>query len=75
MKIQVFGRLTDIIGSNECKPEGVENTDQLKKKLLWQYPGLTDINFAIAVNDHIIRENHPLQADDEVALLPPYSGG
>jgi len=75
MKVKVYGRLTNILGSKDINQEGVENTDQLKKKLLSLYPDLSGINFAIAVNDQIIRGNHPLQHDDDVSLLPPFSGG
>jgi molybdopterin converting factor small subunit len=75
MKIQAYGRLTDIMNSTGFIPEGVENTDQLKKKLLFLYPDISDIDYAIAVNDQIVRGNHPLQMDDVVSLLPPFSGG
>lgn len=75
MKVQVYGRLTDIMGNKRFNPEGVENTDQLKKKLLFLYPDLSDIDFAIAVNNQIVRGNYPLQQDDIISLLPPFSGG
>jgi sulfur-carrier protein len=74
MKVQVFGRLADIVG-NGFIPEGVINTDQLKKKLLLLYPDLSGIDYAIAVNNMVVRDNHPLQKDDVVSLLPPFSGG
>jgi molybdopterin synthase sulfur carrier subunit len=75
MEVQIYGRLTDIMGNNGINPEGIQNTDQLKKKLLSLYPGLSEIDFAIAVNNQIVRENHPLKKNDVVSLLPPFSGG
>jgi sulfur-carrier protein len=75
MEVQVYGRLTDIMGNNGLNPEGIENTDQLKKKLLSLYPDLSGIDYAIAVNNQIVRENHPLKKNDVVSLLPPFSGG
>jgi molybdopterin converting factor small subunit len=75
MKVQVYGRLTDIMGNIGFNPEGVENTDQLKKKLLLHYPDLSDIDYAIAVNNQIVSGNYPLQKEDVVSLLPPFSGG
>jgi molybdopterin converting factor small subunit len=75
MKVQAYGRLTDIMDSAGFNPEGLENTDQLKKKLLFLYPDLSGIDYAIAVNDQIVRGNHPLRKDDDVSLLPPFSGG
>jgi len=75
MEVQVYGRLTDIMGNNGLKPEGIENTDQLKKKLLFLYPELSGIGYAIAVNNQIVSGNYPLRNDDVVSLLPPFSGG
>jgi molybdopterin converting factor small subunit len=75
MEVQVYGRLTDIMGSNLPNFEGVENTDQLKKKLSSLFPGLSGIDYAIAVNNQVITGNYPLQKNDVVSLLPPFSGG
>ena len=55
--------------------EGIENTEQLRKKLIFLYPALSGIEYAIAVNNQIVRGNYPLRKDDHVALLPPFSGG
>lgn len=75
MKVQVYGRLTDIMGNKKFDPEGVENTDQLRRKLLFLFPDLSEIDYAIAVNNQIVKGNYPLQNDDVVSLLPPFSGG
>jgi molybdopterin converting factor small subunit len=75
MEIEVYGRLTDIMGNQHINPEGIENTDQLKNRLLLLYPGLSGIDYAIAVNNQIIRGNQPLLKEDTVSLLPPFSGG
>jgi molybdopterin converting factor small subunit len=75
MEVKVFGRLADIMGKNGFNPEGVENTDQLKKKLVFLYPDLSGIDYAIAVNNQIVRGNYPLHKEDIVSLLPPFSGG
>jgi sulfur-carrier protein len=75
MEIQLYGRLAEIIGNNRFSQDGIENTDQLRKKLAFLYPGLSGIDFAVAVNNQIVRGNYPLQKKDVVALLPPFSGG
>jgi len=75
MEVQAYGRLTDILGDTGFNPEGIKNTDQLKKKLLFLYPAISDIEYAIAVNNQIIKGNYPLQKEDVVSLLPPFSGG
>ena len=75
MEIQAFGRLADIIENERINLEGAENTDQLRKKLISNYLELSEIDFAIAVNNQIIHGNCPLQKEDVVSLLPPFSGG
>lgn len=32
-------------------------------------------SLSISVNDQIVNEDHPLSDGDEIALLPPVSGG
>jgi molybdopterin synthase sulfur carrier subunit len=75
MEVKVFGRLTEIMGGSGFSPEGIENTDQLKKKLLFLYPELSEITYSIAVNNQIVKGNFPLHTEDVIALLPPFSGG
>ncbi len=75
MEVQVYGRLTDIMGNAAFDQQGVENTDQLRQQLLLLYPGLSGIDYAIAVNNQIVRGTHPLHKEDHVSLLPPFSGG
>jgi molybdopterin converting factor small subunit len=75
MEVKVFGRLTEIMGNSGFNPEGAVNTDQLIEKLVFLYPDLSGIDYAIAVNNQIVRGNYPLHKDDIVSLLPPFSGG
>jgi molybdopterin converting factor small subunit len=75
MEVKVYGRLADIMGNGAFNPEDVLNTDQLNKKLVFLYPDLSGIDYAIAVNNQIVRGNYPLHKDDVVSLLPPFSGG
>jgi molybdopterin synthase sulfur carrier subunit len=75
MEVKVYGRLADIMGNGTFNPEDVLNTDQLNKKLVFLYPDLSGIDYAIAVNNQIVRGNYPLHKDDVVSLLPPFSGG
>jgi sulfur-carrier protein len=75
MEIEVYGRLADIMGNQNLDPDGIKNTEQLKSKLISLYPGLSGIDYAIAVNNQIISGNQPLLNEDVVSLLPPFSGG
>lgn len=75
MTVKVFGQLVDIIGNNSFDVVDATNTDELLKLLQSKYPLLKNSKFKIAVNKNIIRLNTDLQADAEIALLPPFSGG
>ena len=70
-----FGQVTDITGKEALKVADVKNTDDLNRYLAKAWPQLQSINYSIAVNKKIIRDNTELQQDDTVALLPPFSGG
>ena len=70
-----FGQIVDIIGNSAWTISEVDNTDQLKLKLKHDFPALLNINFALAVNKHVVHHNTILNFDDTVAILPPFSGG
>lgn len=76
MLVLFFGQLTDLTaGITELEIEAAADTEQLKQLLFERYPLLRQASFAITVNQNIIRQNTPLTAQAEVALLPPFSGG
>ena len=77
MKIQVlaFGQIAEITGKSEWAVADVADTNMLLEVLIKSFPLLQGVKFAIAVNKNIINENTGLNNRDEVALLPPFSGG
>lgn len=77
MKINIllFGPLIDIVGKNNLSLSDIKDTDELNNKLHREYPGLKNHTYRIAVNQEMIEENTRLADGDEVALLPPFSGG
>lgn len=68
-----FGQLSEITGKDF--QVSVEDTDQLAALLRDTYHIPADIKYMVAVNKKVISNNTLLNADDTVALLPPYSGG
>jgi molybdopterin converting factor subunit 1 len=79
MNIQAFGITRDIIGKSlitcQVPPEGMP-ISELKSWLLASYPELTDLSaLAIAVNFQYAADHILLRDQDEVALIPPVSGG
>ena len=53
-----------------------ENIALLREWLIAKWPELKHTTFTISINRKIVNEpNHPISLNDEVALLPPFSGG
>lgn len=77
MKVNVllFGKLAEISNSKNVIVENHHHIDSLISHLNSLYPGLKDMKYKIALNQNIITGDNPLKDGDEVALLPPYSGG
>lgn len=75
MKLLFFGPLADIAGKTHFDLTGIQNTDDLKVKIFEKHPELQSHSFLVAVNKKVHSGNVILNIDDEVALLPPFSGG
>jgi len=74
MKILFFGRLKEGAPAGPV-PLDVGDTDALRAWLGRDRPELLDASIRIAVNDEMIHSNRPLGDEDEIAFLPPVSGG
>jgi len=70
-----FGQIVDITQNASVKINDAKDTDALVKELHSLYPALSHSKYAIAVNKKMIQQNTILQHNEEVALLPPFSGG
>lgn len=77
MKIEIllFGRLTEIVGSDRLQLENITDTDAVSSYLKAQYPALAQLNYKIAVNQQLIHSNKTLTEGMTVAVMPPFSGG
>ena len=77
-KIKAFGISKEIIGSGLFEmevPEGHTISD-LKKALIKKYPTFESLkSLYIAVNNEYAPEHALLKDGDEIALIPPVSGG
>jgi molybdopterin synthase sulfur carrier subunit len=77
-QLLLFGITKDIIGSSPFAfpLEGENTAGNLIKQLTLNYPRLKDLNsLAIAVNGEYAIENTIINVGDEIALIPPVSGG
>lgn len=78
INLKLFGITKDIYGKGEekiqleGKPTVADFLDNLKKK----YTGLADLSsLLVAVNNEYAEPDMKLADNDEVALIPPVSGG
>ena len=74
VKIQLYGQLKQIAGAAELSTEAAD-TEGLMKELAARFPLLENLNYQIAVDRTIVQSNTFIKAGQELALLPPYSGG
>lgn len=80
--VLLFGRLKDAFGATSIElPEGVGTAAELRAMLAHLNPDLADMLKAktvrIAVNQEMVADEAGtrISAADEIALLPPLSGG
>jgi molybdopterin converting factor small subunit len=73
--IKLFGQVADAIGSNSIQVDNISDTEELIQQLNKTYSGLINLKYRIAVNRKLIQAKTELKNGEEVALLPPFSGG
>ena len=80
--VLLFGRLKDAFGASSITlPEGAGTAAELRARLIELNPDLADVLRAktvrIAVNQELVTDEARtrISAADEIALLPPLSGG
>jgi len=77
--VRLFARLTDIAGSAELTRDVAPGATigTLWRELVSEYPELSEYerSMSSAVNADYAKMNHVLRDGDEVAFLPPVSGG
>jgi molybdopterin synthase sulfur carrier subunit len=77
-QLLLFGITKDIIGNSpfEFNLQGENTAGNLMKQLSSQYPTLTELNsIALAVNGAYATNDTIINEGDEIALIPPVSGG
>lgn len=78
IKILVFGIARDICGSGviHLKVPETATAGQVKQLLTEEYPHLGQLkSFLLAVNEEYAELNTLIAPGDEIALIPPVSGG
>lgn len=79
LKILLFGMAQDAVGSRTLELEMSGQTptiEQLKTRLITGYPQLRELSSLLfAVNSEYADSKTLLKTGDEIAIIPPTSGG
>lgn len=75
VKVLLFGWVREAVGAEELLLPFSGDTAQLMAALHQRYPALTGRPFRVAVNKVLCDNPCIIKQGDEVALLPPFSGG
>ncbi|MCB1693799.1 MAG: molybdopterin converting factor subunit 1 [Pseudomonadales bacterium] len=81
IKVVLFASVKEAVGvpSIEVEPKGgetvVDIVEQLSKRGESWRSALTAENLLFAVNQTLVSGSHPVDDGDEVAVLPPVTGG
>lgn len=80
MELLLFGIAKDIVGESVMDLSNVDelpkSVAELKKLLATEYPDFSKLSsLAIAVNSEYASDDVLLKKDDEIAIIPPVSGG
>lgn len=80
MNVRVFGILATTLGKSTIELDSVPATaGALLEKVAADYPDVADYvmkqKIAVALNHEFAPADTPIKDSDEIALLPPVSGG
>ena len=75
MHLLSFGKLSHLALDDVEIPADITNSDFLRRFVGEQWPELNDPDVRIAVNQTLVHDVVKLSPGDEIAFLPPMSGG
>lgn len=75
MKVLYFGVLSELTDKKTEEVELSGTVEDLRMHLIEKYPQIAEKRFEIAVNQKVAGNNQILSENDEIALLPPFTGG
>jgi molybdopterin converting factor subunit 1 len=77
--VRLFARLSELAGTRVVEVEVGEGLTaaEVYRALCVEYPDLSGLNGSVrfAVNGEYVEGGHPVAVGDEVAVIPPVSGG
>ncbi|WP_099371273.1 MoaD/ThiS family protein [Sphingobacterium sp. 1.A.5] len=78
IKLLAFGIVKEIFSSSELELEVADGIklEELKSRLEQLYPELARLkSYFIAINEEYGQCDQVIESDDEIAVIPPVSGG
>jgi len=80
MEVLLFGIAKDIVGKSLLEFSETDkvpsSVSELKKMISETYPEFSKLSsLAVAVNSEYAKDDEPLKENDEIAIIPPVSGG
>lgn len=80
MKILLFGIAKDIVGDSQIQYSEADkfpgSVSELKQMISESYPEFSTLSsLAVAVNSEYAEDDVSLDRNDEIAIIPPVSGG
>ena len=75
MRLLAFGRLSNLPLDGVVIPPDISDAGALRQLLGRRWPELNDGTVRMAVNQTLVHGNVALSPGDEIAFLPPMSGG
>jgi len=75
VKVLFFGVLSEVAGTSVKHYIGVKTVDDLKLRIIDDFPEIVHYSYRISVNNEITDNNLILETGDEIALMPPFAGG
>lgn len=75
MVVLFFASVAESTKCDRMELNGISSIKELKEFLEEKFPVLKTIKYSIAVNHQICHSDVQVFEKDEIALLPPFSGG
>jgi molybdopterin synthase sulfur carrier subunit len=75
VKVLFFGVLSEVTGTSFKCYIGVKTLNDLKLRIIDDFPEIAHYSYRISVNNEITDNNLILETGDEIALMPPFAGG
>jgi len=75
IKIRLFGVLADKVSQGFIELEFSNDSESLLRLAYLQFPALAETKFILAINNKVVNSNQQIFKGDEIAFLPPFSGG